>query len=217
MSTMPLIQSTDAGAANGQRYINASPAARLSSRQRDILRRLLAASVCRPGENEPAPPCVSIKGLRGSGPKSAADSAAFSRTVRRLARRELVIPCNLTHGVRSGPNAGKVNIDATDKNTRATHLLLTPLGRAIASRMQNKPVTGPESKNLTPNTGETLANVPNGTLGTPSQAPAPGPVPTPPIVGRKCSRCPQEALAGGRFCDSCRRMIMVLSPLWDGK
>ncbi len=201
-------QATDQNLSTSQRALAAArlvrelapDAARLSSRQRDILRRLLAASVCQPGENEPVPPCISIKALRGPGPKSAADSAAFSRAVRRLARRGLVIPCNLNHGVRSGPNTGKVRIDATDKNTRATHLLLTPLGRAIASRIAPSAAAEPQM-------------VPS-----PSATAAPATVPTPPAPdsGRKCHRCDQKALPGSRFCESCYRTLKVLSPLWDG-
>src|SRR6202023_610829 len=73
--------------------------------------------------------------LRGPGPKSAADSAAFSRAIRRLAKRRLIILCNFAHGIRNGPNVGKVNIDPADKHARADHLMLTPKGREIAGRI----------------------------------------------------------------------------------
>jgi hypothetical protein len=84
---------------------------------------------------------VPVKDLRGHGPKSAADSAAFSRAIRRLADRGLVILCNFAHGVRSGPNAGKVTISPADKHARADHLMLTELGRKVAARTAQNVIT----------------------------------------------------------------------------
>jgi hypothetical protein len=115
-----------------------NPTIRLSNRQRDILRRLLAD--VQHGEasepNDPLTPhCMAVRSLRGPGPKSAADSAAFSRALRRLARRGFIVLCNFTNGVQRGPNAGKVNIDPADKHARADHLLLTPRGSEVAGRI----------------------------------------------------------------------------------
>ena len=109
------------------------PTARLSAAQCAILCRLLAHEQRAAGEN--GPHCVPIRALRGPGPKSRTDSAAFSRTVRRLAWRGLVVLCNLAHGIRSGPNRGKVRIDPADKNARADHLVLTEEGRKVAARI----------------------------------------------------------------------------------
>jgi hypothetical protein len=118
----------------------ANPSARLSNLQGGILRGLVAHEqrAAQSGENDPAPRPVPVKDLRGPGPKSAADSAAFSRALRRLAQRRLIILCNVRHGVRSGPNAFKVNIDPADKHARADHLILTPLGRAIAGTISTQ-------------------------------------------------------------------------------
>jgi hypothetical protein len=117
----------------------ANPTARLSNRQQDILRRLLADAqhieATKPVDAF-NPHCTAVKDLRGPGPKSAADSAAFSCSIRRLGERRLIILCNLRHGVRRGPNVGKVNIDPADKHARADHLMLTPLGKETASRLE---------------------------------------------------------------------------------
>src|SRR5262249_52098777 len=51
----------------------------------------------------------------------------------RLEGRRLLVLCNVARGVTHGPNAGKVRIDpATDKRTRADHVMLTTAGRDIA-------------------------------------------------------------------------------------
>jgi len=68
------------------------PAASLSTRQSAILRRLLAHEQIAASEAL-TPHCMAVIDLRGPGPKSAADSAAFSRAIR-LARRGLIILCN---------------------------------------------------------------------------------------------------------------------------
>src|SRR6266446_5931214 len=65
----------------------------LSPNQREILRLLLPHGA----------DGMRVKELRGPGPKTAANRAVFSRSVRRLARRGLVIPCNFRHGVQHGP------------------------------------------------------------------------------------------------------------------
>jgi hypothetical protein len=96
-----------------------NPAARLSNRQCAILRRLLAHEQSAASEAMTLH-CMAVKALRGPGPKLAADCAAFSRAIRRLARRGLVILCNFARGICSGPNAGKVNIDPADKHAQRT-------------------------------------------------------------------------------------------------
>ena len=58
-----------------------------------------------------------MKVLRDGDPKTAADSAAFSRSVRRLERRGLVIPCVYR---------------PARKGERANLLLLTDLGADLA-------------------------------------------------------------------------------------
>lgn len=109
-----------------------NPVDQLSLLQRRILRRLLDLEVDNP---EPAgePRCIAVKDLRGPGPKTRASSATFSRAIRRLEKRGYLILCNLRHGIRSGPNTGKVTIAPTDKHVRADHLLLTKVGREIAA------------------------------------------------------------------------------------
>jgi hypothetical protein len=157
------------------------PTARLSALQRDILCRLLAHEHRADQNGQSDPRCTAIKDLRGPGPHLAADSAAFSRSIRRLASRGLVLLCNFANGVRSGPNAGKVTIDPTDKNARADHIMLTPLGRA-AARSVGIPT-------------ETAAGEPKG-----SPAPTSGP-PAPPA--RTCEFDERPALPRMSWCKEC--------------
>src|SRR5258708_22868289 len=120
------------------------PFDQLSPLQQQILRRLLELE----GDNhDPAGDrrCVAVKELRGPGPRTRVSSATCSRAIRRLEKRGYLILCNLRHGIRSGPNTGKVTIAPTDKHTRADHLLLTKLGLEMAKRLIFPPKPGPVS------------------------------------------------------------------------
>jgi hypothetical protein len=175
------------------------PVDHLSLLQRQILRRLLELQLDNP---DPAgdPRCIAVKELRGSGPKTRASSATFSRAIRRLAQRGFLILCNLRHGIRSGPNTGKVTIAPTDKHTRADHLLLTKLGLETAKRLiiPSKPVpisVKPQSAAM------------------PAQAPAQPirPAYTPSPYENKCVMC-FTPYPGRPDCGLCRRNHFKVPP-----
>jgi hypothetical protein len=186
--------------------------ARLSPLQRDLLRRLLACeqALGPAGEDDP-PPAVPVKLVRSEAKKTPADSAAYSRAVRRLTWRGLVIPCNLRHGVRRGPNIGKVRIDPADKHTRADHLLLTAAGRVIARSLANAPRPAPA-----------MQSVPMDPI--PAQEPGSPPTPTTasavPVASAAVVSVPQcqlcrkrEAKPTSRFCDNCWRELVCIGAL----
>jgi DNA-binding MarR family transcriptional regulator len=65
-----------------------------------------------------------------------ADSAAFSRLVRRLEARGLVLRNNARNGVASGPSQGRARRSLEEPIARADHLLLTEMGRLVAETVK---------------------------------------------------------------------------------
>jgi hypothetical protein len=78
----------------------------------------------------------------GSHPsRTRADTAAFSRAVRRLEARGLVLRVNSTTGQTAGPRAGKVRRSADEPFTgRTDHILLTDAGRQAAETVSTDQV-----------------------------------------------------------------------------
>src|SRR5262245_14440457 len=105
---------------------------RLSKPQRGILRNLL-----RYVEHAEALPgalrvygkeTVPVKWRRGGRPKGRADSAAFSRALRRLESRGLVVRTNVAGGMPSGPRKGSIRQRLDEPHgTRTDHVFLTDL------------------------------------------------------------------------------------------
>jgi hypothetical protein len=80
---------------------------------------------------------VPLKWLRGSNQyHTAADSAAFSRSVRRLEARGLVLRNNARNGVLSGPSRRRARRSIDEPISRADHLLLTDMGRQVAETVK---------------------------------------------------------------------------------
>jgi hypothetical protein len=80
---------------------------------------------------------VPLKWLRGTKrDRTAADSAAFSRSIRRLEARGLVLRNNSRNGVASGPSQGRARRSLEELIARADHLLLTEMGRLVAETVK---------------------------------------------------------------------------------
>ena len=174
-----------------------SPTRPLSKQQHAILRNVLELERRTrqdgSGAGDPKPQRVAVRDLRGAVRKSPSDRVCFSRALRGLARRGIIILYNLRRGVSAGPKAGKVKIKTTDKHTRATHIQLTEEGRAVASRDAS-----PAVPQVVPLQSE------------PACPPDSSPAALPSPVQRKCDWCDQEALPAGRLCANCRRDMYVV-------
>ena len=82
---------------------------------------------------------VPLKWLQGTKQYcTAADSAAFSRSIRRLEARGLVLRNNSQSGVLSGPSRGRTRRSIDEPIARADHLLLTDMGRQVAETVKIK-------------------------------------------------------------------------------
>jgi hypothetical protein len=80
---------------------------------------------------------VPLKWLRGTKQyRTAADSAAFSRSIRRLEARGLVLRNNSNTGVLSGPSQRRARRSIEEPIARADHLLLTDMGRQVAETVK---------------------------------------------------------------------------------
>jgi hypothetical protein len=82
---------------------------------------------------------VPLKWLRGTKrDRTAADSAAFSRSIRRLEARGLMLRNNSANGVLSGPSRCRARRSIDEPIARADHLLLTDMGRQVAETVKIK-------------------------------------------------------------------------------
>ncbi len=82
---------------------------------------------------------VPLKWLRGTKKyHTAADSAAFSRSIRRLEARGLLLRNSQRSGVASGPSQGRIRRSIEEPIARADHLLLTDQGRLVAETVKIK-------------------------------------------------------------------------------
>ena len=82
---------------------------------------------------------VPLKWLRGRKQHwNASESAAFSRSLRRLEQRGLVVRTNTVTGITSGPRAGCIRQAADEPHTgRTNYVILTEAGR-LAAETVNK-------------------------------------------------------------------------------
>jgi hypothetical protein len=80
---------------------------------------------------------LSIPWLRGTLKDwSRSESASFSRSLRRLEQRGLILRINVNQGIPEGhPQAGRIRTSIDQPCTRADHVLLTPLGRQVAGQL----------------------------------------------------------------------------------
>jgi hypothetical protein len=79
---------------------------------------------------------VGLKHLRPRG-VSPADRAAFSRALKRLEARGLIVCSNTTSGIPSGPRARYIRTSADEPHGRTDSLFLTDLGRETTERLTN--------------------------------------------------------------------------------
>jgi hypothetical protein len=126
--------------------LSTTAATKLSKAQRTILAELLDSLLwleSQPGRRwRPAPLCstrIPLPGLRrrsrrGTWGWTRAESAGFSRALRCLEARGLVLRTNITSGMPSGPKAGRVPTSADQPHRRSDHLYLTDLGRPMAQQ-----------------------------------------------------------------------------------
>jgi DNA-binding MarR family transcriptional regulator len=124
--------------------MSTTAAAKLSKAQRAILEDLLCYLQTQPaGQWRPAPGCsppIPLRELRGrrsrrgAWGKTRADSAAYSRALRRLEARGLVLRTNVMSG---RPDTGHVRTAADQPHGRSDHVFLTDLGRQVAGQIQN--------------------------------------------------------------------------------
>ncbi len=168
------------------------PAANLSPLQRSILNRLALQ-----GEA-----CITVKQIRDRQLKSNADSAAFSRSLTRLANRGLVVLLNARV---AGPGE------------RATHIVLTAPGREAAANVGASDAADAVTRDFS-----------NGRATAPSMplAPAPGSADSPaadlalssqgPGEARQadpCCRCAEaERSPGDMLCAGCRQWLREAYP-----
>ncbi len=168
------------------------PAASLSPLQRSILNRLAAQGQA----------CISVKQVRGRQPKRNADSAAFSRSLARLANRGLIVLLNARV---AGPGE------------RATHIVLTAPGQEAAAN------GGPSDA-----ADAVLRDFSNGRVSDPSMPPAPaprsadspaaGPARSAQVSGDqpqagRCCRCAEaERLPCDVLCSGCRQWLRESYP-----
>jgi len=82
---------------------------------------------------------VPVKWLRGYGEgRRRSDSSAFSRALRRLEQRGLIVRSNYSTGIpvpKDSPLYGLKRTSADQPHRRADHLVLTEAGRAEAERV----------------------------------------------------------------------------------
>jgi hypothetical protein len=119
---------------------------KLSKLQKVILRRLSAyVRQCRAEglqDNGPGLPrgvlFVPMKWLRAGASKTKSESAAYSRALRELEKRGLLIRSNLHSGMHRGPRAGAIRVSLDEPApARSDHVILTPAGEAaIAARRE---------------------------------------------------------------------------------
>jgi hypothetical protein len=110
------------------------PSTKLSRAQRVLLRDLLRYSQ---GEESILVP---VRWLRGSRQGwSSAESASFSRSLRRLEGRGLIIRTNQSTGIRADASLGggrvRTCLDEPYDN-RTDHIILTDLGRQVAETVK---------------------------------------------------------------------------------
>ena len=114
-------------------------ASKLSKLQKAILQRLFAyvaqrrAEGCR--DSGPGLPAgllfVPMKWLRLGVHKTKSESAAYSRALRGLEKRGLVIRSNLRSGMHRGPRRGAIRTSPDEPApARSDHVILTPEGEA---------------------------------------------------------------------------------------
>jgi hypothetical protein len=77
-----------------------------------------------------------MKWLRQGADKTPAACAAFSRALRRLEGRGLIVRTNVTRGMPSGHRKRCIRLLASEPHaTRTDHVLLTEAGRETAKRL----------------------------------------------------------------------------------
>ncbi len=110
--------------------------AKLSALQKDILRCLLVHVRWMDGNGGRALWGVSVKGLREKG-VSRSDSAAFSRAVRRLEARGLLVRTSCASGLPAEHERhGYIRLKREEPAPRrADHIILTPEGEEAAKRL----------------------------------------------------------------------------------
>ena len=123
-----------------------NPTSKLSKLQKKILRRLVRYIKRRKAkglkESGPGFPrglfFVPMRWLRAYADKTKSESAAFSRALRGLERRGLVIRSNVTSGIHRGPRRGAIRVLRKEPApVRSDHVILTPEGEAAIAELRS--------------------------------------------------------------------------------
>ena len=119
-----------------------NPTSKLSKLQKSILRRLLnyvrrrrAEGLKKSARGLPRGVfLIPMKWLRAKADKTKSESAAFSRALRSLEKRGLVVRSNVRTGIHRGRRRGEIRVSLKEPvPLRSDHVILTPEGEATAA------------------------------------------------------------------------------------
>jgi hypothetical protein len=82
---------------------------------------------------------VPMKWLRRGASKTKSESAAYSRALRELENRGLLIRSNLRSGMHRGPRAGQIRVSMDEPApARSDHVILTSAGEAAMAALREE-------------------------------------------------------------------------------